>query len=443
MASMQMDATIHWQIALVLVSVAIGLAASLIALSLFARIRQTSDGFGFARRAGAAALLGFGVAGLHYTAMQAASFTATMGHSSATHGLNTNSLVLMLVLAAGVMLAVLIGGAAMDQRRAALASDITIVANIARELCRAGDTRGRICQAVQQLTAADYVTLLEPDEHGGYTVTASSGIVSDPPARIAGHGPPSESKSPTGPHHLTSGVSDLGPPTPVSPQPSGSGTVHRETLILDGRYVGILDASWHDRGHRLSERTRTLLGMVAAEATVAIDRASLLTQLEYLSRRDELTGLLNRRVLGDELERELSMASRHGRPLCVVMLDLDHFKDYNDTHGHQAGDRLLKSAAAAWITQLRSTDLIARYGGEEFIVILPDCPLDDAVRAADRLRAIVPDGATCSAGVAILEHVDTATQLIGRADHALYHAKATGRNRTSTTHLTTNTATRT
>ena len=404
MASMQMDATVHWQIVLVIVSVAIGLVASLIALSLFVRIRQSSDGFGFARRAAAAVLLGFGVAGLHYTAMAAASFTATMGHPSASHGLTTNSLVLMLGLAASVMLAVLIVGAAVDQRRAALASDITIVANIARELCRTGDTRGRICHAVHQLTMADYVVLSEPDEQGDHTITASTL------------------------------VGDLGPVNPASTESRESGTVHRETLILDGRYVGVLDVGWHDRGQRLSERTRTLLGMVAAEATVAIDRATLLSQLEYLSRRDELTGLLNRRVLGEELERELATGSRHDRPLCVVMLDLDHFKDYNDTHGHQAGDRLLKSVAGAWVTQLRSIDLIARYGGEEFIVILPDCPLDDAVRTADRLRAVLPDGTTCSAGVAILEQLDTAAQLIGRADQALYHAKATGRNRTSTTH---------
>jgi hypothetical protein len=103
--------------------------------------------------------------------------------------------VLRFVLAAGVMLAVLIGGAAVDQRRAALASDITIVANIARELCRAGDTRGRICQAVQQLTMADYVTLWEPDEHGGHTITASAGIISGPPAANPDHRPPAESES--------------------------------------------------------------------------------------------------------------------------------------------------------------------------------------------------------------------------------------------------------
>jgi diguanylate cyclase (GGDEF)-like protein len=122
------------------------------------------------------------------------------------------------------------------------------------------------------------------------------------------------------------------------------------------------------------------------------------------------------------------------------MLDLDHFKSYNDTHGHQAGDRLLSSASAAWVAQLRSTDLIARYGGEEFIVILPDCSLDDAVVTADSLREAVPSGATCSAGVATLDDVDSAAQLIGRADHALYHAKASGRNCTSTAQLTAHSA---
>ncbi len=338
-------------------------------------------------------LLGFGIAGLHYTAMQAATFTAAMGHTSAAHGFTTSALVLMLALAAGVMLAVLIGGAAVDQRRAALASDITIVANIARELCRVGDTRGRICQAVLQLTSADYVTLLEPDGHGNHTTTASVDIVDNPVCASIENAP-----LPLPAVGADSSTGRVGDPDEITIGPrkiAGRGAVHRDTLTIDGRYVGILAAGWHDRARRLPDRTRTLL----------------------------------------------AIASRHDRPLCVVMLDLDHFKAYNDTHGHQAGDKLLKSVAAAWLTELRSTDLLARYGGEEFIVILPDCPLLDAVSTADRLRDAVPNGVTCSAGVAILEHFDTVTQLIGRADHALYHAKASGRNRTGTTHLTTNSTT--
>jgi NO-binding membrane sensor protein with MHYT domain len=202
MASMQMPAAIHWNIPLVIASVVIGLVASLIALSLLVRIRRSSDGFGFTGRAAAAVLLGLGVAGLHYTAMQASTFTAVMGNASAAHGFTTDALVVMLAIAAGVMLAVLTAGAAADQRRAALASDITIVANIARDLCRIGDTRGRICQAVQQLTGAHYVSLLEPDEHGDPTITASTGSVQRPD-----HAPLAET-SPTRPGTLTVGSVD-------------------------------------------------------------------------------------------------------------------------------------------------------------------------------------------------------------------------------------------
>ena len=175
---------------------------------------------------------------------------------------------------------------------------------------------------------------------------------------------------------------------------------------------------------------RTDPGMLAAEAAVAIDREHLLSKLEYLARRDELTGLLNRRVLGEELDREIATASRNQRPLSLVMLDLDHFKAYNDANGHQAGDRLLKSAASAWTTALRPADTIARYGGEEFIVVLPDCPPGAAIVAAERLRAGVPEGASCSAGVATLERGEGAAQLIRRADRALYYAKNSGRDRT-------------
>jgi diguanylate cyclase (GGDEF)-like protein len=322
------------------------------------------------------------------------------------------------------MLAVLIGGSAVDQRRAALASDLAIVSSIARELCRVGDSRGRICEAIAELTAADCVLLAESGEAAHRTITASAGLDLDSTGashRAAGAvvGEMCGAGEVTGGlHHLTDGTAVL-----------------YEPLVLDGRPVGILAAGWRDGARRLPDRTITLVSMVAAEAAVAIDRESLLTKLEYLARRDELTGLLNRRVLGEELDLELAAAHRHDRPLSVVMLDLDHFKSYNDTCGHQAGDRLLKGAAAAWVTQLRNTDLIARYGGEEFIVILPGCGIGEAILTAGRLRQAVPDGATCSAGVAALEGMESAAQLIGRADLALYHAKASGRDCTAAAHL--------
>jgi diguanylate cyclase (GGDEF)-like protein len=419
MASMEMLATIHWQIALVIVSVAIGIVASLIALSLLVRIRMSADGFGFVRRLGAAVLLGFGASGLHYTAMAACTFTPVIGRMTPSHDLSTNALVVLLGLGAGVMLAVLIGGAALDQRRAALASDLTIVATIARELCRVGDTHGRICEAIRELTAADYVLLAESGETARRTITVRASLDRDGTSHPAATAVVSEL---CGTAEIAGGLHRL----------ADGGAVLYEPLVLDGRPVGILAAGWHDRAPRLPDRTMTLLSMVAAEGAVAIDRESLLNKLEYLARRDELTGLLNRRVLGEELERELAVAHRRGRPLSVVMLDLDHFKSYNDTWGHQAGDRLLKGAAAAWVAELRNSDLIARYGGEEFIVILPECGIDDAIVTARRLRQAVPDDATCSAGVAALEGMESSAQLIGRADRALYHAKALGRNCTGT-----------
>jgi diguanylate cyclase (GGDEF)-like protein len=155
---------------------------------------------------------------------------------------------------------------------------------------------------------------------------------------------------------------------------------------------------------------------------------ALAQQVGRLARTDALTGTANRRAWDDELPRELARAARSGQPLCVALVDLDRFKAYNDRHGHQAGDRLLKAAAAAWESRLRKTDLLARYGGEEFAVLLPDCELENAMAIADRLRTAQPEG-TCSIGVAAWDGREEAIGLVARADRALYAAKEAGRNR--------------
>jgi diguanylate cyclase (GGDEF)-like protein len=110
------------------------------------------------------------------------------------------------------------------------------------------------------------------------------------------------------------------------------------------------------------------------------------------------------------------------------MIDLDNFKDYNDRHGHQAGDLVLKEAASAWRAEIRSTDLLARYGGEEFVLLLPACALDDAVRIVERLQLVTPL-VTCSVGLACWDFQEARSELVERADRALYAAKAEGRNR--------------
>lgn len=152
-------------------------------------------------------------------------------------------------------------------------------------------------------------------------------------------------------------------------------------------------------------------------------------QLEALAHNDGLTGVPNRRSWDLELHREITKARRSGAEVCVALLDLDHFKRFNDTHGHQAGDRLLKEASAAWRSLLRPGDVLARYGGEEFGVILVGSSTQEALRVLDRLREVTPRGQTFSAGLVRWDGVEDADEVVGRADEALYHAKHDGRNR--------------
>jgi diguanylate cyclase (GGDEF)-like protein len=152
-------------------------------------------------------------------------------------------------------------------------------------------------------------------------------------------------------------------------------------------------------------------------------------RLQVVAGTDSLTGAANRRAWDEELASALARAARDGAPLSMALIDVDHFKTYNDRHGHQAGDRLLKEAAAAWRGILRVTDVLARIGGDEFAVLLPGCALEMAATIADRLRAAVPAAAGCSIGVAVWDTRETALGFVARADRALYDAKERGRDR--------------
>jgi diguanylate cyclase len=179
-----------------------------------------------------------------------------------------------------------------------------------------------------------------------------------------------------------------------------------------------------------------VIGSMALFLLVVTRMAQLLRQIErqskqlsQLTRVDELTGLLNRRAWSVELPAAIERARRDGVALSVALLDLDHFKRFNDDYGHQAGDRLLKGATAAWSAELRAVDQLARYGGEEFIVLLPGATAELATGVLERLRAVTPAGQTFSAGVATWDGNETSEELIARADQALYQAKDAGRDR--------------
>lgn len=165
----------------------------------------------------------------------------------------------------------------------------------------------------------------------------------------------------------------------------------------------------------------------------------LKNRIKEQSIRDPLTNLYNRRFLNEFMERELALARRNQKPLAVVMLDLDHFKQLNDQFGHQTGDKVIELVAKHLLRQSRRTDILFRYGGEEFLIILPNTSATQAKHLAENWRAHVEQAQvfakhqavsiTVSAGIAVYpEHGTTAFNLIQAADEALYQAKAAGRN---------------
>jgi diguanylate cyclase (GGDEF)-like protein len=432
MASMEMEATIHWDLGLVALSLLVGFGASLFALWLVMLIGRERLHLGARLRVAAAVILGFGVSGLHYVGMAAADFHAHMSADAPGGGtLGSGALVVLLVVGAVVMLAVLIAGAAVDQRRAA--TDLMQVARLARDLSHNEGARMRACEGIAEMTGAQFAALLEPDEGGRLAVTASSGELplDGGGGNLAGRRDFSALLSEPGQaaldHEECRYFSARLEGTGLGAV--GAGAVLAQALVRDGRAVGVLVLAWRERRQDLGERTVSLLGMLVSEAAIAIDREDLIERLDYMARRDALTGLANRRTLQEELDRALAHASVQGAPLSLVMLDLDRFKQHNDRHGHLAGDRLLKTAAAAWSELLREGDTLARYGGDEFIAILPGARLADAVALAERLRLAVPGEATASIGVAEWDGAQSASRLISTADRALYDAKAAGRNR--------------
>jgi len=202
--------------------------------------------------------------------------------------------------------------------------------------------------------------------------------------------------------------------------------MHFEPVLRGDRAVGVLAVGWRERVRDVTTGGPAMIALLAADAAAAIAHIDLVEQLSRLAATDPLTGLHNRRAWDHELDATLARATA-GR-CCVAIVDLDHFKAFNDAHGHLAGDRLLKEAAAAWRAVLRGGDVLARYGGEEFAVLLPKCGLDDARTILARLRACTPAAQTCSAGLAVWDGRESSDALIGRADAALYAAKRRGRD---------------
>lgn len=281
---------------------------------------------------------------------------------------------------------------------------------LARGTATGPAARQAVCDAAVAATRADLAYLLEPVAEGRWASTGAYGL--DMPEVTITPGAPG------------GGVSTFGPDLAAA----GAAVLAVQPVCRGGVAVAMLVVGW--RGAGAGPPALEALDLVAQEAAAALERADLLASLAAEARHDALTGLANRRAWDERLAEELARSARLQRPLSVALIDLDRFKSFNDRHGHQAGDRLLREAAVAWRGALRTTDLLARWGGEEFAVLLPSCTESEALLLLERLRSRTPGGQTCSAGIAQSVPGEDAEALVNRADLALYQAKRTGRDRT-------------
>lgn len=211
-------------------------------------------------------------------------------------------------------------------------------------------------------------------------------------------------------------------------------------MVASGEMIGVLHIEEREETLPL-ETIQDLAHSLAEHLSLSLSNLKLRETLRTQSIRDALTGLFNRRYMEESLTREIPRATRKNTPVGIIMLDIDHFRDFNDTYGHDAGDVVLREIGAKLQSQVRGEDITCRYGGEEFILILPEANQEVTVQRAERIREAIksirveyrrqPLGViSISLGVAIFpEHSSTVEGILKKADEALYHAKHNGRDR--------------
>lgn len=339
-------------------------------------------------------------------------------------------------LAAGeVLVLVEIGDLRTDEAELAAAraraEDSEALAVAARRLARTDqrdEINAAVCEAAAEVAGADYAAVIERAPDGAsLQVAATSSDELDRraiPAEQAVHAARAFESGRPGSCAAAGGAASW----PLGRAGVAEG---RWQPVRRGEEIeAVIAVGWRERPPA-GERVADAVELLADEAAVAIERVEALEHLTEMARTDPLTELSNRRAWQDELARELARAERSGQRLCVGLIDLDELKAYNDRWGHAAGDRVLLTAARRWRRRLRLTDLLARIGGDEFALAMPGCGLEQAVELGDQLRGSLPDGVTCSIGVAEWSGSEPAGELLARADQALYAAKNSGRDATS------------
>ncbi|HEY3176332.1 MAG TPA: sensor domain-containing diguanylate cyclase [Candidatus Polarisedimenticolia bacterium] len=211
-------------------------------------------------------------------------------------------------------------------------------------------------------------------------------------------------------------------------------------MVHEGETLGVVCIGGITRPQRAGKK---MIKLVADLGSLALNNNDLFTRLESIANADSLTNLCTKRFLNIRLGTLTVQAEQTHTPLTLIIFDIDHFKLYNDTYGHLAGDEILKTVASIFKAQLRNDDIAARYGGEEFVVVLPNTNKEDAVRIAEKIRSAIerhpfpagngpgkPGSVTISGGVAShLVDGKSSSEILSAADQALYLAKERGRNR--------------
>jgi len=204
--------------------------------------------------------------------------------------------------------------------------------------------------------------------------------------------------------------------------------------------IGVLVVEDDTPNRNWEDEEVLMVKTVSDQLAVAISHARLFRQVQTQAMTDALTGLFNHRYFQERLDREMKLADRNNDQVSLILLDLDHLKRINDTHGHRTGDAALCHAAQIMQSTVREVDICARYGGEEFVIVLPQCGREDAIGVAERLREMIASKpvskvgqVTASLGVATYPATaKTKEELVEMADRAMYLAKAAGRNRVRT-----------
>jgi diguanylate cyclase (GGDEF)-like protein len=341
-------------------------------------------------------------------------------------------IVLTTLLAATAVLAAALAVVA-HRRGARMRMSEGAVMALARSWSEDGSSRGRLCASVKLVAGAEGVFLAEVARRGdALHITAAAGV----PELIGVEAELDADRSAMARALVLGKPLHLGRTDEL---PAGARDVlakarirsaHLRPVFHGDRPAGVLGIAWRHERAAPEGMQEELIAELAAEAARAIERDAHVALLARQARTDELTALPNRRAWDEAVEQEMARAERTGEPLCLALLDLDHFKAFNDQHGHQAGDAHLRRTAAAWRRELRAIDVLARYGGEEFGVLLPSCDITEAGEVIDRVRRATPNGESASAGVVAYDGRESADSLLARADAALYRAKHAGRGMT-------------